>query len=255
MFNTHTTFIGIDPTAGGRPFTYAALDHELRLQALGRGDMDEVLAFVAGHPAAYVAVCAPRCPNQGVMDRPEERERLSPPPRPGRWRNFRLAEYQLRLRKISIPQTCAKEGDCPAWMRKGFGLFQRLDDLNYHPYPQDEKSHQSLEVYPHAGYAALLGHLPLPKHSLEGRLQRQLALFDCELNIPDPMLIFEEITRHRILLGIFPLENLYSAAELDALVAAYTAWMAGTKPDQVTLLGHPEEGFLVLPVAELKNRY
>ena len=255
MFYTHTTFIGIDPTAGGIPFTYAALDHELRLLALGRGDMDEVLAFVAGQPAAFVAVCAPRCPNQGVMDRPEERERLSPPPRPGRWRNFRLAEYQLRLRKISIPQTCANAPDCPAWMRKGFELFHRLDNLNYHPYPQDEKSHQSLEVYPHACYATLLGHLPLPKHSLEGRLQRQLALFDCQLNIPDPMLIFEEITRHRILLGIFPLEDLYTTAELDALVAAYTAWMAGTKPDQITLLGHPEEGFLVLPVAELKHRY
>jgi hypothetical protein len=255
MFYTHTTFIGIDPTAGGRPITYAALDHSLSLLVLGRGDLDEVLAFVAGQPAAFVAVCAPRSPNQGVMERSTERERLSPPPRPGRWRNFRMAEYQLRLRNISIPQTCAEEENCPAWMRKGFALFRRLEGLNYHPYPQDEKTHQSLEVYPHACYAVILGHLPLPKLTLEGRLQRQLALYDYQLDVPDPMLIFEEITRYRILQGVFPLDALYSAAELDALVAAYTAWMAGTKPDQVTLLGHPEEGFLVLPAADLRNRY
>ena len=255
MFSSHTRFIGIDPTAGGRPFTYAALDHELSSLALGRGGMDEVLAFVAGQPAAYVAVCAPRCPNQGIMQRPEERQRLSPPPRPGRWLNFRLAEYQLRLRNISIPQTCVEEQDCPAWMRKGFALFRRLDNLDYYPYPHDDKTHQSLEVYPHACYTILLGHLPLPKHTLEGRLQRQLVLYDRELNVPDPMLIFEEITRHRIRQGIFPLDDLHSAGALDALVAAYTAWMAGTKPDQVTLLGHPDEGFLVIPAAELKNRY
>jgi len=75
------------------------------------------------------------------------------------------------------------------------------------------------------------------------------------LNIPDPMSLFEEITRHRLLQGILPLDILYSAEELDALVAAYTAWLAGTKPEQVSLLGDPEEGYLVLPVAEVKNRY
>jgi len=48
MFFTNTTFMGIDPTAGVRPFTYAALDSDLQLMALGQGDMDEVLAFVAG---------------------------------------------------------------------------------------------------------------------------------------------------------------------------------------------------------------
>jgi len=48
MFFTNTTFMGIDPTAGVRPFTYAALDSDLQLMALGQGDIDEVLAFVAG---------------------------------------------------------------------------------------------------------------------------------------------------------------------------------------------------------------
>jgi hypothetical protein len=255
MFYTHTTYLGIDPTAGGRPFTYAALDHELGLLALGQGNMEEVLAFVAGQRSALVAVCAPRRPNQGLMERPEVRERLSPVPRPGRWRNFRQAEYQLRQLHITVPQTPAEEDDCSGWMRKGFTLYRRLESLDYRPYPQEEATHQCLEVYPHACYAVLLGRTPLPKHTLEGRLQRQLILYEKRLNIPDPMTLFEEITRYRLLQGILPLENLYPPQELDALVAAYTAWLAAEKPDGITLLGDSEEGHLVLPSAELKSHY
>src|SRR5512139_2629367 len=101
MFPTRKTFVGIDPTAGQRPMTYAALDDSLRLLAMGKGDLNEVLAFVGGLNQAVVAVSAPQRPNQGVMDRQEVREKLSPPPKPGRWRGFRLAEYQLRQHHIS----------------------------------------------------------------------------------------------------------------------------------------------------------
>ena len=45
MFYTNSTFIGIDPTAGEKPFVYAALDHELRLLALGHGSIDDILGF------------------------------------------------------------------------------------------------------------------------------------------------------------------------------------------------------------------
>jgi hypothetical protein len=105
MFYLNTTFIGIDPTAGGRPLIYAALDDKLNLLALGRGDMEEVLAFVAGQRGALLAVCSPRRPNQGLMEREEVRARLSPAS-PGRWRGFRLAEYQLRQHHITIPHAC-----------------------------------------------------------------------------------------------------------------------------------------------------
>ena len=69
------------------------------------------------------------------------------------------------------------------------------------------------------------------------------------------MRVFEEITRYRLLQGILPLDNLYSAGELDALVAAFTAWVAATSPEGVTVLGAPEEGQIVLPSAELQSRY
>ncbi len=255
MLFSNTTFIGIDPTAGQRPFAYAALDHELGLLALGQGDIDEVLAFMAGQRAARVGVCAPRRPNQGLMERDEVRENLSPTPRPGRWTNFRLAEYQLRQHNIRIPQTPAEEEECPNWMQMGFMLFRRLEKLDYQPFPKEDAPCQWLEIYPHASFAVLLGHNPFPKHTLEGRLQRQLILYEQRVEIPDPMRIFEEITRHRLLQGILPLENLYSVEELDALSAAYTAWVATTQPEQVTLLGDPQEGEIILPVSELKNSY
>ena len=91
--------------------------------------------------------------------------------------------------------------------------------------------------------------------SLEGRLQRQLALHERRVAVYDPMRIFEEFTRFRLLSGILPLGDLHSPGELDALVAAYTAWLAAKQPGSVTLLGDPDEGQVILPVAELKGRY
>ncbi len=255
MFFEHSTFIGIDPTAGRRPFAYAALDGNLRMLALGQGVMDEVLAFVAGQNQAAVAVCAPRRPNLRVMERAEVREQLNPPPKPGRWGNFRMAEYLLRQHHINSPKTPSKEIDCPNWMRMGFLLHHRLEGLGYQAYPGEDSQNVSLEVYPYACYTALLGQPPYPKNALEGRLQRQLVLSEQKINVPDPMRFFEEITRHRLLHGMLPEEGVYSPGELDALVAAFTAWKAVLHPEQVTCLGHPEEGQVVLPVAELKTRY
>lgn len=255
MFFTEVTYIGIDPTAGQRPFAYAALDGNLRLLALGQGELDEVLAFLAGQRQAIVAISSPRQPNQGLMDRPEVRESLSPPPRPGRWTNFRLCEYLLRQHNIIIPQTASQAEDCPRWMQMGFILYRRLQGLSYHLWPKEDLAHQYLEVYPHASYTVLLKTIPFSKHSLEGRLQRQLLLFEQNLNINDPMRFFEEITRHRLLHGILSDEQIYSPYELDALIAAYTAWSAGTQPDQVLALGNAEEGQVILPVPALKPHY
>ncbi|MFM8320930.1 MAG: DUF429 domain-containing protein [Chloroflexota bacterium] len=251
MLFSKTTFLGIDPTAGEKPFVYAALDNDLRLLALGGGNIDDMLAFAAGQAACVAAVCAPPRPNQGLMRREGVRAALSPAPHPGRWENCRVADYQLRLYQLSIPATPDQESACSGWMRMGFSLHRRLAELDYCAYPQAGER-QALEVYPYACYAALLERLPFPKHTLEGRLQRQLALFERKLGVPDPMDFFEEVTRHRLLRGILPLEMLYSAGELDALAAAYTAWLAAVHPEQISLLGDPGEGQVVLPTAAPK---
>jgi hypothetical protein len=255
MFFTNTTYIGIDPSAGVRPFVYAALDQELRPVVLGEGRIDDVLAFLAGQRQAVVAIASPRQPNQGVMGDEETRKSLTPSPHRGRWVDFRLADYLLRQRNIHVPQTPASEAACPKWMQMGFRLYRKLDDLGYQEYPQQEAPRQFLEVYPHACYTILLGLAPFPKYSLEGRIQRQLLLYEQKIKVSDPMLFFEEITSHRLLKGILPIENLLTSEELDALMAAYTAWVAANHPDDLTLLGDAHEGRVAIPSTQLKSHY
>jgi len=247
MLFTHTTFIGIDPTAGNRPIAYAALNRDLKLLALGEGDLDTVTAFVGGQQAAFVAVNGPPRPNQGFVKQPQIRESLRPVPRPGRWGGFRVAEYLLFQQGIRTPRTPANLENCPAWMRRSFEIYNRLTELGYQSYPLEDAPRQWLEVYPHATFTRLLGCQPFPKATFEGRVQRQLVLYEQGLKIPDPMRVFEEITRYRLLNGILPLDDLHTQREMDALAAAFTAWKAATTPDTVTLLGDPSEGQIVLP--------
>jgi hypothetical protein len=255
MLFHRTSFIGIDPTAGGRPFVYAALDQKRRLHALGEGNLDEVLAFVGGQQEAYVAVCAPRQPNQGLMGRPDVRASLSPPPRAGRWADYRVVEYQMRQMNIQTPRTPADPLAGQGWMRMGFEVFQRLGNLGYRLYPLGDQNLKMLEVYPHACYCAWLERVPLPKHSLEGRLQRQVVLHGLGVEVPDAMRFVKELTRQRLLDGALPIEHLHHPAELDALAAAQTAWMAANQAEMITLLGDPAEGQVVFPAAQPLDHY
>ena len=125
----------------------------------------------------------------------------------------------------------------PNWMRMGFILYRRLEKLGYQSFPCENAVHQYLEVYPHACYTVLLGVTPFSKYTLEGRLQRQLALLEQGIHVADPMLFFEEITKYKLLKGILPLEGLYNPGELDALAAAYTAWFAANHPNRVIYFG------------------
>ncbi len=255
MFFSNFSYIGIDPTAGEKPMTFAALDQQKKLLALGEGSLDDVLAFCAGQHQAVVSICGPRQPNKGLMRNPEVRERLNPLPAPGRWENFRVAEYYLRQHNFFVPPTASDEKNCPNWMRQAFLLFKRLSEMGYRNLFDEGADRQILEIYPHACYSALLDRLPFSKNTLEGRIQRQLILVEQELEISDPMEFFEEITRHRILNGILPFELLHSPCELDALIAAYTAWYAAAHPTKITQLGDPDEGQVTLPIPALKNLY
>lgn len=256
MLFTKTAFIGIDPTAGKRPFVFAALDFDLQLIALVEGPIDEVMAFVGGQEKAFIGINAPQSPNKGLMAKDEFRNHLTPKPRPGRWTGFRMVEYELRQHGINIQRTPGKKETSPKWMQNGFALFRNLEKIGYKHYPfEGEHERQIMEIYPHGAFTCLLERTPFPKKNLEGRLQRQLILHSNNLGIPDPMLVFEEITRHRLLHGVIPLDDLYTAEELDALVAAYTAWLAATNPDKVMSIGDPNEGTIVLPVRVLKSRY
>ena len=82
-----------------------------------------------------------------------------------------------------------------------------------------------------------------------------MILYELGVGIKDPMDFFDEITRHRLVKGILPLEVIYPPEQLDALVAAYTAYMAANKPDEILFIGASEEGRILLPVGEMRERY
>lgn len=249
LFN-RSLFLGIDPSSGKRAISYAAIDNDLCLVALGCGNLDEVLAFVSGQQQAVVAVNAPPRPNLGLMGDGDVRARLSPPPKPGHHIDCRVGEYQLRQRNIRLPATPGGVEDCRSWMQIGFDLYRHLKTVGYQIYPVDEVEKQYLEASPLASYTVWLERTPFRRGSLEGRLQRQLVLYKLGLDLPDPMRFFEEITRHRLLQGQLPESTLYRAPELEALAAAYVAWLAAVRPNEVELVGEREEGQIVIPLAD-----
>lgn len=253
MLFTDSVFVGVDPTSGRKSFTYAALDRELNLVALTDGEIEDVIAFLGGQKAATVAINAPSNVNRGLVREKMKQEMLTP--HQIRGADIRLGEYQLRERGISVSGTPSRVESCPAWMQLGFGLYRKLEKMGFVPYPQKDSQYQLLETHPHACFCALLGQIPLSKPTLEGRLQRQLTLYERGVRIKDPMDFFEEITRHKLMKGNLPIELIYLSETLDALVAAYTAWLSIDKPTEITKVGHDEEGYVILPSQMLKEKY
>lgn len=249
------TFIGVDPTSCNKAFRFAALNHDLKMLALEEGELEDVMTFIGRQPSAYVAVNAPSGLNIGLVKDDETRRTLPSLRRASRGKDMRMVEHALRERGINVATTPATEELCPAWVQSGFTCYQSLKKLGYQRYPHAESPYQYLETHAQAAFIALLGQMPFSKASLEGQLQRQLLLHELGISIRDPMDFFEEITRHRLLKGIMPVEILNHGGELDALMAAYVAFMAANHPDEVVLLGDISEGQIVLPVKELKERY
>ena len=255
MFFKDTVFIGIDPSSGEESLTYAVLDKDLNLLAMSQQELSTVSAFAGGQKAAVIGVNAPRRTNQGLMKKDSVRDNLRPQPNPGRWTGFRVAEYLLIQHNIRIPKTPEKVSDCQGWMQVGFKLYRRLEEMGFVDYPGEDQPQKVLEVYPHGAYTVLLKRIPFLKKTLEGRLQRQLVLHSLAVDVPDPMRVFEEITRYKVLQGQLPLEELYEVEQLEALMAAYLAWKATVEPHEVTLVGDPREGEIVLPAIEIKPKY
>jgi len=254
LFDTHL-FVGVDPCGGRKPFTFAALDKTGRLMALQDGEIDDVLAFLAGLPAALVAVNASPRPSQGLVRQAQARQGLAPLRNAGRSLELRLAEHLLRERGINVAMTPSRRELCSNWEQLGFEFYCRLEALGYQPEQLEPAKHTFFETQPHASFCALLEQVPLPRPTVEGRLQRQLVLYEQGLGIRDPMDFFEEITRHKLLKGALPLEQVYTPEQLDALAAAGTAWLSARHPERTCRLGDPVEGQVLLPVAELKPRY
>ena len=126
------------------------------------------------------------------------------------------------------------------------GLKKKLAQAGFAPYLKKSALKQWIEMNSRDCFHGLAGWSPLPPRTFEGRIQRALILFEQGLRINDPMDFFEEITRHHVLMGVFPKESLYSAAELDALIAAYAAWATVRQPVLVDVSGNKLDGIMVV---------
>ena len=120
--------------------------------------------------------------------------------------------------------------------KSGRELFQnfenRIVEAGIQPFTVKEGPRLWIESNAEACYRAFQPQL-VPQRTLEGRIQRGLILYEQGVQIPDPMDYFEEITRHKILQGVLPAENIYSSSQLAALIMAYLAWMAGSPAEKV----------------------
>jgi hypothetical protein len=200
-----------------------------------------------------VALNFPRQPNQGLFKTVHSKYA-------GRGRPFlqnqdkRLCEMALQRTGLKINATPSDPQLCPAWMRQGFLIFERLEAAGFSHYNEEAAPQSFFETHSEALFRSLLGQPLLNHKTLEGRIQRQLLLAAQDLRIADAMEFFEEITRHRLMQGSLPLQKLYTIPELEALGAAYMAWYAVNRPQQVSRVGDADEGQLLLPYwKELEN--
>jgi hypothetical protein len=251
MEDKRPVFTGVDVIRSSgrlrRAFVYAALDADRELLALGHGDREEVLAYLGGQAAAYVAINAPRRPNTGAAREATIPHNKLPNITTGQRVNIRLCEHCLQAQGFQITPTPDTVTACPAWMGKGFSLYTQLAAFGYERFPNTDSAHHLLETQSEAVFWRLLkGKLPLP-NSLEGRLQRQLILYSIDLPVPDAMDFFLEITRFKLIQGELPDQDIHTFEELNALAAAYIAWQAAHHPTEIEMIGDPVEGQIALP--------
>ena len=248
-------FVGVDSSGGRKPFTYAAFNHDAKLVALNAGEMEDVLTFISGQPGMVLAINSAPQPSLGLLRQGEIRQSLPPLHISGRSLDMRISEHILRQHGINVSMTPARREQCSTWAQMGFEFYRWIEKLGFKPSPETESGYQWIETHPHASFCTLLGQIPLSRTTLEGRLQRQLVLYEQGLLIRDPMDFFEEITRHKLLRGILPLDQIYGVEELDAISAAYVAYVAGRHPERVMKIGDPQEGQITMPVLQLKPKY
>lgn len=149
-----------------------------------------------------------------------------------------LQDYENNIVVVNMPSTKTGRNVYAQLRKKAF-------QAGYKALFETSDSKQWLETNAQDCFRTLGGHKLLPHRALEGRLQRTAILYEKGLPLTDPVDMFEELTRFKLIQGILPLESLPSSRELDALVAAYLAWMSLNRPGRIVVTGE-----FVLPVVE-----
>jgi len=193
-------------SSGKRPTVFTALDARGHSLAIGSGTLADALAYAAGASSALLAIT---------------------PPVRARWSRHTHADPAVEPPPL-LPESAEEE--VPP-------LVATLQRLGYSPCDSESDSlRQWLETDAESAFEKWLGHPLLPGNTLEGRIQRQLALADLDCDVPDAMEFFEEITRFKLLRGQLPYEKILSLAELNAYAAATIARLYAQFPERVQQL-------------------
>jgi predicted nuclease with RNAse H fold len=222
---------------------------ELVASFYATGTVDEVARTVLGFGReAVVAIdapsghrldlLAPGAPLREVIGLPD-----------GRFERHRVCDallFRRRLPLYPVPAASQALSTWEAWIGVGFELFAALDTLGVYRPPAGDRLHAPVqpgalahgrlcETYPDAVFCSLLGHRPRPKRTPWG-LQERIAALRMRGIVDEDGGLW-----HRTL------------DELDACAAAYAAYTLAS--GEGSWVGDPEEGVIVLPVAELLDRY
>ena len=214
------------------------------------GTVEQVAKTVEGfgRGQAVVGVDAPSAHRLDLLGPGSEiRQRLGLPD--GRYERMRVCDTLLFRRSLPlypVPRAGQAQKAWEQWIYVGFELFGALEGLvRFTPLEPDTYSGpvgdaalrygRLFETYPDAIFCAMLGHRPSPKRTPWGLQQRIAALRQKGVVDEDGGLW------HRTL------------DELDACAAAYTAYALAA--GHGIWVGDPREGVIVLPTAELLDRY
>jgi hypothetical protein len=231
-------FIGVTVSSSNPGFSFAVLNDEKELLAVSQGSMKDAVAYMAGLSQGYVAISAPQ---KTIEQKPNQSKKPAK-------RTLRKVDEVLQQHGIEVDPLGSTPQTCPARVRHGLAFYTQLQNLGFEPYADKEpKPHQFFETQADAVFTGLCGSRPYPSETLEGRLQRQLILYEQDVPVADPMQFLEEITRFKILHGNLPLEQIYQPTELNALACALIAWQVIHTPENIHPLGNPEEGLVYLP--------
>jgi hypothetical protein len=247
MNSDNRSFMGIDLTAQRNSFTCAVLDSSKKVKFCGTVSLLEWQSILNSNQDVIAGINSPLTLDLGYMSDDNYRLGLTPVPAKSRYSEMRVCEYQLLCLGFTTTRTPKDVGHFSPSLQRSFKFASELGMNGFQFWPYPNSRNQMFEVNADAAYSSLLGIKPFSANTLEGRIQRQLILQNKGLAVYDAMEFFEEITRHRLLSGKLPDEKILAPTFLNALVAAYTAWVILNRPAEYSRYGEPDEGAIFLP--------
>jgi len=241
MLFDEEVFIGLDINPSGRNQAWVAINTKKEVLTFQKTSLDKLLTFSKNIPRVMIG-----------LETPATRSKNGKPVLPGleyssQPAGWILPAWQENLENRNIHPPAGGNHGNPKYQSAEYAEFYRqvfmLDHISI------------INVNAYSSLCCLLTHTPLPKSSLEGKIQRQLILLEQGINLPDPMVYFEELTRFKLLRCALPQKIILPLPELNTLFCAITAWKEKNEPENALQIGNPPDSCITLPVSELQESY